>query len=111
MLIYQMLEGGQWVIAESCARLIECLPTLTRDPTNVEDVLKSSGDDPADSARYGLKSRLAPGRAPAEQRIAERVTATDATSRAIWMQKFMADERRASRPTAVPHRQWWRPSV
>src|SRR6185295_14164258 len=44
MLMYQMLESGQWVIAENCARLIECLPSLTRDPANVEDVLKCTGD-------------------------------------------------------------------
>jgi phage terminase large subunit len=106
MLLYQMLEEGQWTIADSCARLIECLPTLTRDPANVEDVLKASGDDSADSARYGMKSRLAPGRAPAEQRVAERITATDATSRAIWMQKLLAEERRASGSARVPHR--WR---
>jgi hypothetical protein len=108
MQLYQMLEQDRWVIAENCARLIECLPTLTRDPANVEDVLKHNGDDPADSARYGLKSRLSPGRAPAEQRVAERITATDTTSRAIWMQKLMADERRASRPSQVPCRHGWR---
>lgn len=104
MLLYQMLEQDQWVIADSCAQLIDCLPTLTRDTANVEDVLKASGDDPADSARYGLKSRLSPGRAPVEQRVAERITATDATSRAIWMQKLMAEERRAGRPSHVPSR-------
>jgi hypothetical protein len=104
MLLYQMLEAGQWVIADHCARLIECLPTLTRDPANIEDVLKATGDDPADSARYGLKSRLAPGRAPLGQRVAERISATDVTSRAIWMQKFAAEERRASRPARVPRR-------
>ena len=92
------------MIAENCARLIECLPTLTRDPANVEDMLKCDGDDPADSARYGLKSRLSPGRAPVEQRAAERVTAVDPTSRAIWMQKLLADERRASRRAPIPHR-------
>jgi hypothetical protein len=64
MMLYQMLEQDAWVIADQCAQLIECLPTLTRDPANVEDVLKAAGDDPADSARYGLKTRLAPGRAP-----------------------------------------------
>jgi phage terminase large subunit len=106
MLLYQMLEAGQWVIADNCAQLIECLPMLVRDPANVEDVLKTSGDDPADSARYGLKSRLAPGRAPIEQRIVQRISTADATSRAIWMQKFMAEERRASRPSSLPHRRW-----
>jgi phage terminase large subunit len=104
MLLYQMLEQEQWVIADGCSQLIDCLPTLTRDPANVEDVLKSAGDDPADSARYGLKTRLAPGRAPAERRVAERITAVDATSRAIWMQKFLADERRAAGAVRVPHR-------
>jgi len=42
------------------------LPTLTRDPENVEDTLKCDGDDSADAARYGLKSALEPGRAPAD---------------------------------------------
>jgi phage terminase large subunit len=107
MLIYQMLEQGRWIIADNCARLIECIPTLTRDPANVEDVLKTSGDDPADSARYGLKSRLSPGRPPVEQRIAERITAVDPTSRAIWTQRFLGEERRNSRPAPVPHRRRW----
>jgi phage terminase large subunit len=106
MLMYQMLESGQWVIAENCARLIECLPTLTRDPANVEDVRKMDGDDPADSARYGLKSRIAPGRVPIEQRVAQRVTAVDPTSRAIWTQKLLADERALRRAAPIPHR--WR---
>ena len=98
MLMYQLLESGQWIIADSCRQLIACLPTLTRDGTQVEDVLKTEGDDPADAARYGLKSRLQPGRPPLEQRIAERITATDPTSRAIQMQKALAEERRKSQP-------------
>jgi phage terminase large subunit len=109
MLIYQMLQDGRWVIADHCARLIDCLPTLVRDPANVEDVQKMDGDDPADSARYGLKSRLGPGRAPIEQRVAERVSAADPTSRAIWTEKFLDEERRASRPPALPHRRWLPP--
>ncbi len=64
--MYQALEADHWLIADNCVRLIENLPMLTRDPVNVEDCLKCDGDDPADSARYGLKSALEPGRAPAE---------------------------------------------
>jgi len=93
MLMYQMLQAGQWLIADHCTRLIECLPTLIRDPANVEDVQKMDGDDAADSARYGLKSRLASARAPIEQRVAERISAVDPTSRAIWTQKYGAEER------------------
>ncbi len=106
MLMYQALESDHWLIAENCTRLIENLPTLTRDPANVEDVLKCDGDDPADAARYGLKSALEPGRAPADVVAAERVTAVDPTSRAIWLKKFSAEESRRVAPV-VPRR--WRP--
>jgi hypothetical protein len=106
MLMYQALEADHWLIAENCTRLIDTLPTLTRDPANVEDVLKCDGDDPADAARYGLKSALDPGRAPAEVLAAERVTAVDPTSRAIWLKKFAAEEQRRVAPV-VPRR--WRP--
>ncbi|HXR10036.1 MAG TPA: hypothetical protein VN792_04620, partial [Candidatus Acidoferrales bacterium] len=61
---------------------------------------------PADSARYGLKSALEPGRAPAEVLAAERITAVDPTSRAIWLKKFSAEEQRRVAPV-VPRR--WRP--
>ncbi|PYU28664.1 MAG: hypothetical protein DMG31_19495 [Acidobacteria bacterium] len=104
MLIYQMLQDDRWLIADHCERLIDCLPTLVRDPANVEDVQKMDGDDPADSARYGLKSRLGPGRAPIEQRVAERISTADLTSRHIWTEKFLAEERRAGRAPKLPFR-------
>src|SRR5258708_20043546 len=92
MLMYQALETNHWLIADNCTRLIENLPTLTRDPANVEDTLKCDGDDPADAARYGLKSALEPGRAPADVVAAERVTAVYPTSRALLWTKFSAEE-------------------
>ena len=60
-LLYQMLDSGMWHISEDCPRLIECLPTLLKDPKNPEDVLKVDwveneiGDDPYDAARMGLQ--------------------------------------------------------
>ena len=47
-----------------------------------------------------------PGRAPAEVLAAERITAIDPTSRAIWLKKFSAEESRRVAPV-VPRR--WRP--
>ncbi|HMD31664.1 MAG TPA: phage terminase large subunit, partial [Candidatus Acidoferrales bacterium] len=64
MLMYQLLESQQWIVTDNCHRLVELLPTLVRDDRNVEDVAKVAGDDPADAARYGLKSRLRPRTAP-----------------------------------------------
>ena len=48
-----------------CEKLIECLPILQHDPNRPEDVLKvdidddgMGGDDPYDSARYGLAAKF-----------------------------------------------------
>ncbi len=57
-LMYSLLQDGRWLIAENCQALIACLPTLICDETNAEDIRKRPGDDPADSARYGLVSGM-----------------------------------------------------
>jgi len=106
MLMYQLLESNAWVIAENCRELVRILPLLTRDDSNVEDILKTEGDDAAEAARYGLKSRLRPGHAPLEQRVAERVTATDPTARAIQIQRILAEERRRGQPVRFRPRHW-----
>ena len=64
------------------------------------------GDDPADAARYGLKSRLrrALAQMPLEQRVAERVTATDPTTRAIQIRRLLEEEHRRAQPVPRPGR-------
>jgi len=118
MLLYQLLEAGQWVISDGCRRLIEVLPTLVRDERNTEDVAKSDGDDAADAARYGLKSRLRPRIAPAETRLLEGMAemqkkaeeqgrTVDPTARALYARKFEAEERERQKPVLF-HRFWRR---
>jgi len=112
MLMYELLREDAWLITGDCPKLLESLPTLTRDPENVEDILKCDGDDVADSARYGIKSRLDSRASPlvgvaAEvSRRAERITAADPTSRAIWMRKSELDARRAARSNVSIPRRW-----
>lgn len=79
-LMHQLLTAALWTIDPSCKRLIECLPNLQRDEEDREDVTKVDcdesgvgGDDPADSARYGLKSRLTTPRPPVAVRITQRI--------------------------------------
>ena len=131
-LMYQLLESDSWVIAENCAKLIECLPQLVRDDRRVEDIRKVEGDDPADAARYGLVSggRLAgvgpafvPARAgqapplypphggphfvtgmPLDEQIARQVSAQDPTSRAIHYQRLESEARKHFRPKPLPRR-------
>jgi hypothetical protein len=109
MLMYQMLDAGEWILTDNCIELIRTLPNLVRDPIRIEDVEKMDGDDPADASRYGLKSRYAaraPGatRAPFEQRLALRVTSTDPTVRAIQARKAQLEESQRSHPVSFLHR-------
>lgn len=46
-------ESGQVVPNTGCPALIKCLQALQHEPGK-EDVMKAEGDDPGDSARYGL---------------------------------------------------------
>jgi len=109
MLMYQLLEHQQWIIADNCRRLIEVLPALVRDERQVEDAAKVDGDDCADAARYGLKSRLRPRAAPLETRLVERMSQAqhraaergrvlDPTVQALLARKFEQDERKRQLP-------------
>jgi phage terminase large subunit len=109
MLMYQMLDAGEWVVTDNCIELIRTLPTLVRDSARVEDIEKMDGDDPADAARYGLKSRYGAGRGglngpPLEQRLADRVTSADPTIRAIQAQKANLEEFRRGQPVSFLRR-------
>jgi phage terminase large subunit len=69
-LMYDLLDADLWTISTACPKLIQSMPTLIRDEDNIEDILKVDhseneiGDDAPDSARYGLKSMLAPREMP-----------------------------------------------
>jgi hypothetical protein len=109
MLMYQMLEAGEWLITENCVELIRVLPTLIRDPARIEDAQKMDGDDAADAARYGLKSRYAARRSgtmrpPVEQRMAEQVTSPDPTIRAMQARKAQVSEAKRVFPVSFVRR-------
>jgi phage terminase large subunit len=109
MLMYQMLDAGEWLLTDNCLELIRTLPTLVRDPARIEDVEKMDGDDAADAARYGLKSRYAARRSglvrqPWEQRMAKRVTSADPTIRAIQARKAQLEESKRAQPVSFLRR-------
>src|SRR6185437_11084283 len=110
MLMYQMLDAGEWLLTENCPELIRTLPNLIRDPARIEDVEKMDGDDAADAARYGLKSRYGAHRVagehrmPLADRIAARVVSDDPTIRAMQARKAQVEESRHTKPVKFPHR-------
>lgn len=104
-LLYRLFEENQWLIAENCERLIDSIPSLIHDEKKTEDVKKVDGDDPADSARYGMYSRLGTVKVPAEIRAAEKVAeVTDPTARAMILEKFYEDEGLKNRPVPIGRR-------
>jgi phage terminase large subunit len=108
MLMYQMLDADEWLLTDNCIELIRTIPTLVRDTARIEDIEKMEGDDPADAARYGLKSRYATRAAysiehlPYEARLSARVLSADPTVRAIQARKAQLEEHR--RTSFVPRR-------
>lgn len=88
-LMSQLLDSDQWLISDSCTKLIECMPTLVRDEDNEEDVLKVDfsengiGDDPADSARMGLTDMLGSAKKPPEIQRQELLESYDSRIAAI----------------------------
>lgn len=111
-LLSQLLDSDMWHISEDCPRLIECLPSLLRDPKNTEDVMKVDyssnqiGDDPYDCARMGLQYMLGSSRKPASEIIAEQARQIeDPVQRALFIHKQTMDQKgrgRAVKPVNVP---------
>ena len=106
MLMYQMLDAGEWLLTENCIELIRTLPNLVRDPARMEDIEKMDGDDAADAARYGLKSRYGARRAGghAARTAAGRArSSTDPTVRAMQARKSQTEETRRVQPVSFLH--------
>lgn len=71
MLMHEMLHYNRWIISRECPKLIENIPLFSRDDKNPEDCIKFLGDDPGDSARYGLKSRFASREIPKDIQLSQ----------------------------------------
>lgn len=106
--MYQMLASGHWIIGANCEELIGRIPGAIRDEKRVEDIAKfdaiegQGGDDPLDSARYGLKTRFGrkPGTMPFEERLREAMKdIPDPTNRAVQTQRMIAQHAKAEQPT------------
>ena len=112
--MHQLLDADMWTISRNCPKLIECLPTLVRDmERNSEDVLKVDwsteqiGDDPADSARYGLQNVLGTTVEPLNFKIDQRVAETKFTephSEMIFRRIWEAQERKKMQPVKFGRR-------
>ena len=111
-LMYGLLRSGKWLIGTNCERLIEVLPTLQRDEKRVEDIQKVGGDDPADSARYGIYSKLKGMQPPVEMRQAaalEKIIASAPRGGIYEIQLALAQQKERGAKSVRMKRHWrWR---
>jgi len=122
-LVYSMLGPAgaepQLLVSNRCARLIECLPMMSRDVDNPEDCQKfdsneqgEGGDDAADSLRYGLKSYFGDAAPPMDVQYQEKVQAIEEqrgselspTGRHLVAMKFQEDWKKSHGPLRRPVR-------
>lgn len=114
-LMSNMLDTDTWQVSEECSRLRDTMPTLMRDPENIEDVLKIDfpvnqiGDDAYDCSRMGLVFMLGVSHKPLEVRRAEVLQKTlketgDMTAVHMSNIKFEKQYGMGSMPLTMPRR-------
>ena len=100
--VYNMLQKGDLVILDSCPEIIAALPSLQRDPDQLDDVLKvdNKADDCYDGFSYGLFGQLGTRPKPQEQRDRERIQAiADPFARHMAQFKATMDRNAIQTPT------------
>jgi hypothetical protein len=74
--MYQMLQTGEWQIADNCPRVIEAIRTRIHDEKRPGEVLKVPGDpldDVADDVRYGIYTFITATEKPNDLAMRERL--------------------------------------
>ena len=82
-----------WLIAEDCHELLDALPVLVADEDRDGDIVKtdSIADDIGDTARYGMKSMIAPHAKPKEVEREELLNSFDTTLERIRQRRAAKD--------------------
>jgi hypothetical protein len=106
-LMYELLQTGEWLIADTCPQLIESIASRLHDRKKPGDLRKVPGDpldDVADSARYGIYSFINASAPPQDlidyAQLRYLASIGDLTSASIRHQ-LMAQESEAYRPATI----------
>jgi hypothetical protein len=105
--MYTLIKERKLVILATCPGIIQAIPTLQRDPKNLDDVQKtdSMADDRYDAFRLGLFGELGARSTPREVLDAKFEATLDPFERHFWRKKHAAqriDENTPWVPTNYP---------
>ena len=110
-LMYNLLKNGDLVVLDTCTDIIQTIPSLMRNPDELDDVLKvkgTKGDDAYDAFRLGLYGQLATKKKPSEETIRDRaqeLAKTDPMAAHFYLLKKAAEEANRTvtfKPTEQP---------
>jgi hypothetical protein len=94
MLMYTMLQKGELLVAHTCTKTIEMIPSRIHDTDRPDDVEKKLGDeldDVYDAIRYALYSYITSAKKPKAVQVDEAMTSDDPTI--AMMQRQIAESR------------------
>ena len=108
-LMYNMFKNGDLAILDYCKDIINAIPSLMRDPDNLDDVLKTAakGDDCYDGFRLGIYGQLANKKRPAVDLILEHAKKLDPLAAHFYKMKMLADAQSAAAPFVQPKQPVW----
>lgn len=97
-LMYNMLKNGEIVFLDTCSDIILAIPSMMRDPDELDDVLKIKGtkaDDCYDGCRLGLYGQLSSRKQPEEDAVkdfAQNLAKTDPLAAHFYLLKKAAEQ-------------------
>jgi hypothetical protein len=108
-LMYNLFKNGDLVILDNCKDIIQSIPSLMRDPDNMDDVLKVStkGDDCYDSFRYGLYGMLRGKNKPQDITIEEHAKTLDPIAAHFYRLKMAHDKVNEGAPFVQKEQPVW----
>jgi hypothetical protein len=109
-LMYNMLKNGELVILDYCRDIILSIPSLMRDPDNLDDVLKvdAKGDDCYDGFRLGLYGQMAAKKRPEIDAINEHAKTLDPIAAHFYKMKMMHQRANQSIVFRQPEQPVWK---
>lgn len=99
--VYNLLQTGDLVILDTCPEIIAALPSLQRNPDQLDDVLKVDNkyDDCYDAFRYGLFGQLGDRSKSSAVLVRERIDAiSDPFARRMAQFKATIESQAAKQP-------------
>lgn len=107
--MYNAFQNGSLVILDHCSEIVRSIPSLMRDPDNLDDVLKTAtkGDDCYDGFRLGLYGEIKAKGKPREDAIRDHAATLDPLAAFFYKQKMMREANNAAKPFIQEKQPQW----